>query len=253
MPPKITNQASGTNVAEVGPSLYRISTPIQMADGPGSFSFNQYLYVDEEPLLYHTGPRRMFPLVREAMASVMPPEKLRWVAFSHVEADECGGMNDWLATAPQATPLCGKLAAMVSMADLADRAPRGLADGETLRIGKGVVKWMDAPHVPHGWENGFLFEETSRTLFCGDLFTQGGTGKHPLVETDILAPSERMRAGMDYYSHTPNTVASIERLAALNPTTLACMHGSAYRGDGASLLRGLAKALTPAATRGDSR
>ena len=142
-------------------------------------------------------------------------------------------------------PLCGRIAAMVSIADLADRPPKPLADGESLRIGKRSVRWLDAPHVPHAWECGFLFEETQRTLFCGDLFTQGGRGETPVVETDILEPSERMRRGMDYFSHAPNARPVLERLASLRPTTLACMHGSAWRGAGDRLLLALADALAP--------
>lgn len=240
---QVTNALSGTNVAEVAEGLYRINTPVQMEGGPGAFSFNQYLLVDEEPLLFHTGPRRMFPLVREAVASVLPVERLRWISFSHVEADECGSLNDWLATAPRAAPLCGSIAAMVSVADLADRPPRALPEGESLRTGKRSLRWIDAPHVPHGWECGFLFEETGRTLFCGDLFTQGGKGVKPVIETDLVGPSERMRTAMDYFAHGPNTRTVLERLAALEPTTLACMHGSAWRGPGRTPLLALADAV----------
>jgi flavorubredoxin len=240
----VTNAASGTNVAEVGDGLYRINTPVELPGGPGAFSFNQYLLVDDEPLLYHTGPKRMFPLVREAVASVMPVERLRWVAFSHVEADECGALNEWLAAAPRATPLCGNLAAMVSISDIADRAPKGLADGETLRTGRRMLRWMDAPHVPHGWECGYLFEETTKTLFCGDLFTQGGKGAKPVVETDILGPSERMRGGMDYFAHGPSLAPGARSSRPSSPT-LACMHGSAWRGAGKPLLLALADAVAP--------
>jgi flavorubredoxin len=243
----VTNAASGTNIAEIAEGVYRINTPVQMDGGPGAFSFNQYLVVDEQPLLFHTGPRRMFPLVREAVAHVTPVDRLRWIGFSHYEADECGSLNEWLAAAPGAAPLCGRIAALVSVADIADRPPKGLADGESLSLGARSVRWIDAPHVPHGWECGFLFEETARTLFCGDLFTQGGRGETPLVETDIVGPSERMRRGMDYYSHAPNVRPVLTRLAALEPTTLACMHGSAWRGAGAVPLRALADAVAPLA------
>src|SRR6185369_2187835 len=156
----VTNEQSGTNVHEIAYGLYRINTPVTIEGGPGGFSFNQYLVVDESPLLFHTGPRRMFPLVREAIASVMPVERLRYVAFSHVEADECGSLNELLALAPQAEPLCGSVAAMVSVNDLADRPAKALADGETVSLGKARVRWLDAPHLPHGWECGYLFEET---------------------------------------------------------------------------------------------
>jgi len=238
----ITNQQSGTNVHEIADGIYRINTPVRM-EGPGGFSFNQYLIVDEEPLLFHTGPRRMFPLVREAVGAVLPVERLRHIAFSHVEADECGSLNEWLAVAPQSVPLCGTVAAMVSIRDLADRAPRALADGEGLILGHHCVRWLDAPHLPHAWECGFLSEELTSTLLCGDLFTQGGADLPPVTESDILGPSETFRHAMDYFSHTKNVRVMLERLAATNPSTLACMHGSAWRGDGAMLLRALADEL----------
>lgn len=239
----VTNSQSGTNICEVADRIYRINTPVGLA-GAGEFSFNQYLVVADEPLLFHTGPRQLFPLVRDAVDHVLPAERLRHIAFSHVEADECGSLNDWLAAAPQAAPLCGSIAAMTSIGDLADRPPRALGDGETLDLGGKTVQWFDAPHVPHGWECGFLFEQNSQTLFCGDLFTQPGSGKVPLTEDDILGPSEAFRKPMDYYAHGPNTGAVLERLAATAPRTLACMHGSAWRGDGAGLLRELAAALS---------
>lgn len=240
----ITNTQSGTNVHEIAEGIYRINTPVGIADGPGGFSFNQYLMVDEEPLLFHTGPRKMFPLVAEAVAHVMPVEQLRHLAFSHVEADECGSLNEWLAAAPQALPLCGSIAAMVSISDLADRPPRALADGETIALGKHLLRWFDAPHLPHAWECGYLMDEQTRTLFCGDLFTQGGSTHPPLTEADILGPSEAFRGKMDYYSHTKNGRQILERLAAAEPGTLACMHGSAWQGNGAALLRALADSLS---------
>jgi len=238
----VTNKQSGTNVHEVAEGIYRINTPV-MIEGAGGFSFNQYLIVDDEPLLFHTGLRKMFPLVREAVASVLPVERLRHIAFSHVEADECGSLNDWLAAAPQSVPLCGIIAAMVSVGDIADRAPRALADGEMLPLGKHSVRWNDAPHLPHAWECGFLTEELTSTLLCGDLFTQGGSDLPPIAESDILGPSEDFRHAMDYFSHTKNAPAMLEKLASTNPEILACMHGSAWRGDGASLLRALSDAL----------
>jgi flavorubredoxin len=234
----ITNQQTGTNIAEVAKGIYRINTAV---DTPGgAFSFNQYLLVDDDPLLFHTGPRRMFPLVREAMAAVMAPERLRWISFAHVEADESGSLNDWLAIAPRAQPLVGSIAAMVSITDLADRPPRALADGETISTGAHTLRWFDAPHVPHGWENGYLGDESTRTLFCGDLFTQPGRGDIAVTESDILAPSEAYRHAMDYYSDTRRARPVMEKLAAFEPETLACMHGSAWRGDGKSLLLALA-------------
>ena len=235
----ITNQQSGTNLQEISDGIYRINTPVVL-EGGFAFSFNQYLIADDEPLLFHTGPRKMFALVREAVASVLPVESLRYIGFSHVEADECGSLNEWLAVAPQASPLCGQIAGMVSVNDLADRAARTLADGEVLSLGKHRLRWFDTPHLPHGWEAGLMMEESTRTLLCGDLFTQGGSDHPAITETDILGPSEAFRAQMDYYAHTNNTRAMIERLAVAEPTTLACMHGSAWHGDGAALLRALA-------------
>jgi len=240
----ITNSQSGTNIHEIADGIYRINTPVSIEGGPGGFSFNQYLIVDDEPLLFHTGPRKMFPLVREAVSSVMPVDRLRHIAFSHVEADECGSLNEWLAVAPQSLPLCGRVAALVSINDLADRPPRALTDGESLSLGKHTVRWFDAPHLPHAWECGYLMEEQTQTLLCGDLFTQGGADHPAITESDILGPSEAFRHKMDYYSHTKNAGEMLEKLASVEPRTLACMHGSAWRGDGAMLLRALSEALS---------
>jgi flavorubredoxin len=240
----ITNKQSGTNVHEIAEGIYRINTPVVIDGGPEGFSFNQYLIIDDEPLIFHTGLRKMFPLVREAVASVMAVEKLRYIAFSHVEADECGSLNEWLAIAPQSVPLCGTVAAMVSIGDLADRPPRALADGEKLSLGKSSLQWFDTPHLPHAWECGYLLEQRTKTLLCGDLFTQPGANHPPVTESDILGPSEAFRHALDYYSHTKNGRAMLERLAAAEPATLACMHGSAWRGDGAALLRALANELS---------
>jgi len=240
---KITNQQSGTNIHEIADGIYRINTPVQIP-GAGGFSFNQYLIVDEEPLLFHAGLRGMFPLVREAVDSVIPSETLRYVAFSHVEADECGSINEWLAVAPHSEPVCGSVAAMVSISDMADRPPKALGDGETLSLGKHTMRWFDTPHLPHAWECVFMMEESTSTLMCGDLFTQGGSKCPPVTEDDILGPSEAFRGKMDYFSHTKNARTMIERLAATNPTTLACMHGSAWKGNGAALLRDLADVLS---------
>jgi flavorubredoxin len=238
----VTNRQSGTNVHEVANGIYRINTPVEIA-GAGGFSFNQYLVAADEPLLFHTGLRRMFPLVRDAVASILPVENLRYIAFSHVEADECGSLNEWLAAAPHSVPLCGTIAAMVSINDLADRAPTALADGEQLELGSHSMRWFDTPHLPHAWECGFLMEEGTRTLLCGDLFTQGGANLPPITETDILEPSEAFRQAMDYFSHTSKAREMLEKLASADPTTLACMHGSAWSGNGAMLLRALADRL----------
>ena len=232
-----------TRVDEIADGIYRISTPVPASVVPGGFTFNQYLIRDESPLLFHTGPRMLFDAVRGGIARVLPVETLRYVSFSHVEADECGTLNPLLALAPRAQPLCGQVAAMVSIADLADRAPVALADGESLSLGRHTVRWHDAPHLPHGWECGFLSETTTRTLLCGDLFTQFGESHAPVTESDILEPSEAGRRRMDYYSHSPDTGRLLEKLAATAPATLACMHGSAWRGDGAAMLRALAGRL----------
>jgi flavorubredoxin len=239
----ITNTQSGTNVHEIAHGIYRINTPISIPGGPGKFNFNQYLILDDEPMLFHTGPRRMFPLVQEAIGHVMQVTKLRYVGLSHFEADECGALNEFLSAAPQAVPICSQIAAMVSVGDFADRPPRALSDGEELPLGEKTVRWFDTPHMPHAWECGLMMESSTRTFFCGDLFTQGGAGEVAITESDILGPSEEFRKPMDYFAHAPQTSAVLERLALEQPRTLACMHGSAWRGDGAALLRELAAAV----------
>jgi len=239
----ITNSQSGTNVHEVADGIYRINTPVMLPGGVGQFNFNQYLIQDDAPMLFHSGPRQLFPLVSEAVARLVPLQSLRYVGFSHFEADECGALNSFLAVAPNAVPVCGQIAAVVSVNDIADRAPRALADGEVLYLGHHKMRWYDTPHMPHGWDCGLMMDLTTRTFFCGDLFTQGGSGETPLTESDILAPSEAFRAPMDYYAHAPQSGAILERLAREQPRTLAVMHGSAYRGDGAKLLRELGRAI----------
>ncbi len=237
----ITNREAGVNVHEISDGIFRINTPVRNI--PGGFSFNQYLVVDDEPLLFHTGPRRLFSLVHEAVRSVIDPARLKYIAFSHFEADECGALNEWLAAAPQAVPACSSIAAMVSVADVADRAPMPLADGERLTLGSKTMRWIDAPHLPHGWDCGFLFEEKTKTLFCGDLFTQGGADSPALTDADILGLSEAFRKSLDYFAHAPNSRSQLDRIAGLAPRTLACMHGSAWSGDGGALLRALGAAI----------
>ncbi len=227
-------------ISEIAADVYRISVHAPQFD----LQFNHFLVRDDEPLLFHTGLRKLFPLVREAVASVLPVERLRYIGMSHFEADECGAMNDWLAAAPKAEPLCGRIAAMVSLDDFADRSPRVLGDAEVLSIGKHRMRWFDTPHTPHGWDCGLMMDEATGTFFCGDLFTQGGAGENPVVETDILGPSEAFRAPLDYFSHAPQTAAILRRLAEEKPRTLACMHGSAWRGDGRALLVALAEILS---------
>jgi flavorubredoxin len=239
----ITNDQSGTTIDQIAPGIHRISTPVPPEVVPGGFTFNQFLIVDQSPLLYHTGPRKMFPLVQEAVASVLPVDSLRYICFSHFEADECGALNDFLAAAPEAEPLCSNVAKMVSVDDFADRPARGMADGEELSLGSHTVRWIDTPHFPHGWECGHLFETTTGTLFCGDLFTQGGHEHSVVTSDDILASSEQMRGMLDYYSHTDQVAALTEKLASTSPQLLACMHGASWQGDGARLLRNLGATL----------
>ncbi len=230
-----------TRIDEISDGIYRISTPATVVQG--GFTFNQFLILDDEPLLFHTGLRKMFPVVREAIARVMPVERLRYVAFSHVEADECGALNDFLAAAPGAVPVCSRTAAMVSVDDLADRPSRAMADGEALALGRHTVEWFDTPHLPHAWEAGYLGERATRTLLCGDLLTHPGADLPPITEADILGPSEQLRSQMNYYSQAQNARDMLGRLARWKPATLAIMHGSAWRGDCERLLLALADTL----------
>jgi flavorubredoxin len=231
----ITNAQSGTSIAEVAEGIYRISTPV--AEIPGGFSFNQYLIVDDEPMLFHMGLRKLFPLVREAIDHVMPAANLRHLAFSHFEADECGALNEFLAIAPNAVPLCSRVAALISVGDFADRAPRAVADGERFSIGKHELMWIDAPHIPHGWETGYLFDATTRTFFAGDIFTMGGLGADPVIASDLVEPADGFRIGSmqalgvpDSWAHLSDGAPIFDRLSSLGATTIANMHGSAWRG-----------------------
>jgi flavorubredoxin len=240
----ITNSETGTRIDEIARGIYRISTPVAPgAEMPAGFSFNQILIAAEQPLLFHTGPRRAFPLVREAVRAVLPPEKLRYIGFSHAEDDESGSLAEWLKLAPQAQALCGQVGAMVGVNDDSDRPVRAMADGERLDLGSHEVTWFDAPHVPHGWDCGYLGELTTRTLLCGDLFTQPGHQCPPVTEQDVLGPSEGMRRMVDYFAHSRTTTQSLQKLAAFEPRVLACMHGSAFAGDGRATLLALARAL----------
>lgn len=237
------NAANQTSIAEIADGIYRISTPVPPSAMPGGFTFNQFLIKDTDSLLFHTGLRKMFPVVLEAVKSVIPVSNLRYVSFSHVEADECGSLNEWLAAAVNAVPLCGQIAAQVSIADMADRPPRVLRDGEKLSLGTHTVTWFDMPHLPHAWECGYLMEETTKTLLCGDLFTQGGHDLPAVTREDILEPSEVFRRSMDYYSQSKDAGRLLNKLAEASPETLACMHGSTWKGDGSKLLRALAERL----------
>ncbi len=228
-----------TRIDEIADGVFRISTALPPSVMSGGFTFNQFLILDDEPLIFHTGPRKLFAATRDALSKVVPPERIRYVAFSHFEPDECGALNEFLAAAPDAIPICSRIGAMVNMGDYADREARGLADGERLELGRHTVEWIDAPHVPHGWDCGFIAELGTRTLFCGDLFTQFGAEHPPLTGHDILGPSETARRNLDYFAYSPGTSAVLERLAMTRPETLACMHGASWSGDGAALLRAL--------------
>ena len=228
-----------TTVTEIGDRIYRLSTFVPEIAPPAGFVFNQFLIDADQPVLFHCGGRRLFPLVSAAVAKVMPVEKIRWIGFGHVESDECGSMNLWLAAAPGAQIIHGLTACNVSLQDLADRPPRAMADGETIDIGTRRIRYIDTPHVPHGWEAGVLYEETTCTLLCGDLFTHTGNGP-AIVESDIVAPAMAAEDMFHATALTPLTAPSIRKLAALKPTTLAVMHGSSYRGDGGKALHALA-------------
>ena len=238
---------SGTNVHEIAAGIFRISVPVPPSAMPGGFTFNQFLLVDDEPLLFHTGPHKMFPLVRQAVAHVLGDvTRLKWVGFSHVEADECGALNEWLEAAPQATPVCSQVAAMVSVSDFAIRPARALARRRGAVAGEASACAGSMRRTfPHNWECGYLNESTTRTLLCGDLFTHGGADGPPITESEVLGPSEAFRQAMPAGSVAieRGSRAILEKLAATEPRTLALMHGSSYRGDGAKLLRGLADVL----------
>ncbi len=236
-----------TTTHEIAPGIYRLSTCVEEAP-PAGFTFNQFLIAADEPLLFHTGPRRMFPLIREAIASILPIEDLRWVMFGHVEADECGAMNDLLALAPRAQVAHGRVACMTSLEDLCDRTPRGLDDGEVMDLGGKRVRLLATPHVPHNWEACLVFEETSRTLLCGDLFTQGGNGE-PLTDRDILPAAIEAERMFHPTALSPETARTIRRLAELEPARLAVMHGSSFEGDCTDALERLASFYADELTR----
>jgi flavorubredoxin len=230
----IVDRESGARVEEVADRVYQIHLPVS----GGEFSFNQYLVADDEPLLFHTGPRALHPLVLRGIASVLPVETLRYIAYSHCENDECGGMRELLAAAPRAVPVTGAIGAMLN-SDLFDRPTRALEETSALPLGSGGVTWIATPHLPHAWECGYLFEARTKTLFCGDLFTQPGANGPPVTSDDVLESSESVRVGNDYFALTSNAEKLLEKLARTQPAILACMHGSAWRGDGAMLLRAL--------------
>jgi flavorubredoxin len=227
-----------TEITEIAEGIYRFSTWVPDIAPPDGFVFNQFLVDADEPLLFHTGPRAMFPLVSEAVAKVTPVERLRWITFGHVEADECGSMNQWLAAAPSAEVAHGAVGVAVQLMDLADRPPRTLADGEVLDLGGKRVRHFDTPHVPHGWEAQVLYEETTGTLLSGDLFTQ--LGRTPTTEGDIVGPAGHAEDIFRASCLAPTSGATVRRLAELAPTTLALMHGPSFSGDCAGALHALA-------------
>jgi flavorubredoxin len=229
-----------TRVDEIADGIYRLSTNVPEA-APGGFQFNQFVVKADEPLLFHCGPRQMFPLVSEAAAKVIPLESLRWITFGHVESDECGSMNDWLAVAPRAEIAHGTIGCLVSINDMADRPPRMLEDGEVIDLGGKRVRHFDTPHVPHNWEARVLHEETTNTLLAGDIGTQIGDGP-AVTEDDITGAAMEAEDLFQASSITPSLAPTIRKLADLKPATLAIMHGSSYSGDGAAVLNMLADA-----------
>lgn len=223
-----------TTITEIAPDIFRINTFIPEAD----LGFSQFLVRDEQPLLFHTGMKGLFPVVRDAVAKLIDPSTLRWVGFSHFEADECGSLNEWQATAPKATAVCSMVGKMVSVDDFAPANPaKGMEDGEVLETGKRRFRFLKTPHVPHCWEAGMLFEETTGTLFCSDLFHQNGDVE-ATTESDIIGRTRDTLLAVqasplaNYFPYTPNTQGELERIAALKPRVLAAMHGSIFSGDG---------------------
>jgi flavorubredoxin len=227
-----------TEVSEIADRIYRLSTFVN-AVGPTGFTFNQFLIDADEPLLFHYGQRSLFPLISAAVKSVIPLEKLRWTTCSHVEADESGALNQWLAAAPKATPAHGQVGCNIWLRDMADREPRVLANDEVLDLGGKRVRWLDTPHVPHNWDAGVIYEETTGTLFSSDLFTQFGPAA-PTTESEIVGPAIATEKAVPYMPVTKLTEPTLRRLAGLKPTTIALMHGPAFKGDGAAALTALA-------------
>ena len=229
-----------TKVDEIADGIYRLSTFVPGIVPPAGFTFNQFLVLGDEPLMFHTGLRKMFGLNRAAVSRLIAPERLRWIAYGHFEADECGAMNEWLEVAPHATPAHGQTGVAVSLNDYADRTPRVLTDGEVIDLGGGKrVRFIDTPHTPHGWDAGVMYEESTSTLLCGDLFTQLGNGP-AVTESDIVGPAIAGENVFNYSSLNPEMGTTIRALAEMSPRTLALMHGPSFAGDGAAALLALA-------------
>ncbi|HBO70393.1 MAG TPA: MBL fold metallo-hydrolase [Deltaproteobacteria bacterium] len=233
-----------TNVSEIAPDVYRIST----YNANYQLQFNQFLVKDDEPLLFHTGMKGDFETIREAVARIVDPSTIRWLSFSHFESDECGSLNEWLREAPQAQPLCTVVAALVNVTDFASRAPRWIPKEDVLTTGKYRFRLFPTHHLPHSWDAGMLFEETNRTLFCSDLFLHGGD-VDPLTDSDVIGKARKAMVDfqstqlLNSYPYTGNTERRMAELADLQPRTLAIMHGSSFRGDGGNALRGLASVM----------
>lgn len=230
-----------TRISEIADGIYRLSTYVPEVAPPEGFTYNQFLILADQPMLFHCGHRALFPSVSAAMAKVMPVERLRWISFGHIEADECGAMNLWLDAAPGAQILFNELGCQVSLNDLADRPPRALKDGEMLDLGGKKVRLIPTPHVPHNWEAQVLYEATTNTLFCGDLFTHVGDGE-AITGEEIVAPAVAAERLFHATSVGALTAPTIRRLAALQPDRLALMHGSSFEGDGEAQLLQLADA-----------
>lgn len=228
-----------TTVHEIADGIYRFSTYVPQIAPPDGFTFNQFLVKGDEALLFHCGQRQLFPSVSTALARVMPLTQLRWIGFGHLEADECGAMNDWLVAAPRAQVAFGQLGCLISINDFANRPPRPLAENDVLDLGGKRLRYLPTPHVPHNWEAGLFHEEQTATLLCGDLFTHLGNGP-AVTESDLLGPAIAAEQMFQASALTPQTAPTIRRLAGLQPKTLALMHGSSFSGDGAIALGDLA-------------
>lgn len=231
-----------TRVTEIADGIYRLSTLVPEIAPPAGFAFNQFLLMADEPLLFHCGHRGMFDSIRDAVGKVMSPDKLRWISFSHLEADESGSMNLWQERAPNARVVHGQLGCDVSLNDLSLRTPRAMQDNEVLDLGGKRVRFLATPHVPHGWDAGLMYEESTGTLLCSDLLGQVGDGA-ALVDGDVVGAALEAEEMFRSMSITPDSVATLHRLASLEPRTLAIMHGSSYEGDGAAALRAFADGL----------
>ncbi len=236
--PMWAREAMETRVDEIAERIYRLSTFLPRA-GQSGFTFNQFLVDAEEPLLFHCGQRALFPAVSRAAARITDLRRLRWIAFSHIEADECGALDEWLDAAPDATVTHGAIGCAIWLNDQAPRPPRALADGEVLDLGGRRVRRLDTPHVPHCWDAGLLYEETTATLFTSDLFTHVGNPP-ALTHGDIIGPAVAAEKHFGFTAVTPATGATIRRLATLQPRTLAVMHGSSFSGDAVPALESLA-------------